>query len=133
MAVGEGNYGRLGPDQQGRYTAGNRRLMLPQPDEQPGAMPEILPSPDYVRSIDQRLVDRAMVLQAWGAYGTAWPVVRQQLGVGPTWAAPARGGAAAALERPIEARASPQQRRGGRGGRPRRQHLPHPWTPPARL
>ena len=29
MAVGEGNYGRLGPDQQGRYTAGNRRLQLP--------------------------------------------------------------------------------------------------------
>ena len=83
MAVGEGNYGRLGPDQQGRYTAGNRRLQLPQPDEQPGAMPEIAPSPDYVRSIDQRLVDRAMVLQAWGAYGTAWPVVRQQLGVRP--------------------------------------------------
>ena len=24
-----------------------------------------------------------MVLQAWGAYGTAWPVVRQQLGVRP--------------------------------------------------
>ena len=83
MAVGEGNYGRLGPDQQGRYTAGNRRLQLPQPDEQPGAMPEIAPSPDYVRSIDQPLVDRAMVLQAWGAYGTAWPVVRQQLGVRP--------------------------------------------------
>ena len=83
MAVGEGNYGRLGPDQQGRYTAGNRSLQLPQPDEQPGAMPEIAPSPDYVRSIDQRLVDRAMVLQAWGAYGTAWPVVRQQLGVRP--------------------------------------------------
>ncbi len=83
MAVGEGNYGRLGADQQGRYTAGNVRLQLPEPDEQPGAMPEIAPSPDYVRSIDQRLVDRAMVLQAWGAYGTAWPVVRQQLGVRP--------------------------------------------------
>ena len=24
-----------------------------------------------------------MVLQAWGAYGTAWPVVHQQLGVRP--------------------------------------------------
>jgi hypothetical protein len=83
MAVGEGNYGRLGPAQQGRYTAGNRRLQLPVPDEQPGAMPEIAPSPDYVRSIDQPLNDRAMVLQAWGAYGTAWPVVRQQLGVRP--------------------------------------------------
>jgi hypothetical protein len=83
MAIGEGNYGRLGAGQQGRYTAGNRRLQLPEPDEQPGAMPEIAPSHDYVRSIDQPLVDRAMVLQAWGAYGTAWPVVRQQLGVRP--------------------------------------------------
>ena len=55
----------------------------PQPDEQPGAMPEIAPSPDYERSIDQPFDDRAMVLQAWGAYGTAWPVVRQQLGVRP--------------------------------------------------
>ena len=24
-----------------------------------------------------------MVLQAWGTYGTLWPVVHQQLGVGP--------------------------------------------------
>ena len=81
MAVGEGNYGRL--NEQRRYTAGNRRLQLPQPDEQPGAMPEIAPSPDYERSIDQPFNERAMVLQAWGAYGTAWPVVRQQLGVRP--------------------------------------------------
>ena len=27
--------------------------------------------------------ERGMVLQAWGAYGTAWPVVRQQLGLRP--------------------------------------------------
>jgi hypothetical protein len=81
MAVGEGNYGRLA--EQRRYTAGNRRLQLPRPDEQPGAMPEIAPSPDYQPSIDQPFNERAMVLQAWGAYGTAWPVVRQQLGVRP--------------------------------------------------
>jgi hypothetical protein len=83
MAVGEGNYGRLGPGQQRRYTAGNRRLQLPDPDEQPGAMPEIAPSPDYGRSIDRPHHDRAMVLQAWGTYGTLWPVVHQQLGVRP--------------------------------------------------
>ncbi len=81
MAVGEGNYGRLA--QQRRYTSGNRRLQLPRPDEQPGAMPEIAPSPEYEPSIDQPFNKRAMVLQAWGAYGTAWPVVRQQLGVRP--------------------------------------------------
>jgi hypothetical protein len=83
MAVGEGNYGRLGPTAQQRFTRANARLQLPDPDEQPGAMPEIAPSPDYGRSIDKRFTERAMVLQAWGAYGTAWPVVHQQLGVRP--------------------------------------------------
>ena len=83
MAVGEGNYGRLGSGQQQRYTAANRRLQLPDPDEQPGAMPEIAPSPAYGRSIDKPFYDRAMVLQAWGTYGTLWPVVHQQLGLRP--------------------------------------------------
>jgi hypothetical protein len=83
MAVGEGNYGRLGAEQQRRYTSANRRLQLPEPDEQPGAMPEIAPSPAYGRSIDRPFHDRAMVLQAWGTYGTLWPVVHQQLGVRP--------------------------------------------------
>jgi hypothetical protein len=83
MAVGEGNYGRLGVRQQRRFTTANRRLQLPDPDEQPGDMPEIAPSPDYGRSIDRPFYDRAMVLQAWGTYGTLWPVVHQQLGVRP--------------------------------------------------
>ena len=43
-AVGEGNYGRLGDEQQRRYTDANALPML-EPDEQPGALPEILPSP----------------------------------------------------------------------------------------
>ncbi len=83
MAVGEGNYGRLGPSAQGRFTAANRRLQLPNPDEQPGAMPEIAPSEAYGRSVDRPFHDRAMVLQAWGTYGTLWPVVHHQLGVRP--------------------------------------------------
>jgi hypothetical protein len=83
MAVGEGNYGRLGEDQQQHYMYGNVDLQLDPPDEQPGAMPEIAPSPDYGRSIDKPFTERAMVLQAWGAYGTIWPVVHQQLGVRP--------------------------------------------------
>jgi hypothetical protein len=83
MAVGEGNYGRLGPDEQQRFTTANRRLQLPDPDEQPGAMPEIAPSPLYGRSVEKKFTERASVLQAWGAYGTAWPVVHQQLGVRP--------------------------------------------------
>jgi len=82
MAVGEGNYGRLGPDQQQRFTAANAELQFV-PDEKPGAMTEIAPSPDYGRSINRPFNERAMVLQAWGAYGTIWPVVHQQLGVRP--------------------------------------------------
>ena len=82
MAVGEGNYGRLGDDQQRHYTDANADLQLI-PDEQPGAMPEIAPSPDYGRSINNPFNERAMVLQAWGAYGTIWPVVHQQLGIRP--------------------------------------------------
>ncbi len=82
MAVGEGNYGRLGDDAQRRYTNANARLQFI-PDEQPGAMPEIAPSPDYGRSIDKPLNERAMVLQAWGAYGTIWPVLHQHLGIRP--------------------------------------------------
>ncbi len=83
MAVAEGNYGRLGDAGQRRFTRANARLQLPQPDEQPGAMPEIAPSPLNGRSINRPLNERPMVLQAWGAYGTAWPVVHQQLGVRP--------------------------------------------------
>jgi hypothetical protein len=83
MAVGEGNYGRLGAGRQQRFIEANARLQLPVPDEQPGAMPEIAPSPDYGRSIAKRFTERASVLQAWGAYGTAWPTVHQQLGVRP--------------------------------------------------
>jgi hypothetical protein len=85
IAVGEGNYGRLGPDQQQRFTTANRRLQLPDPDEQPGAMPEIAPSPDYAPggSKDKKFPERASVMQAWGSYGTVWPVVHQQLGVRP--------------------------------------------------
>ena len=52
MAVGEGNYGRLGADQQKRYTAANRRLQLPDPDEQPGACPRWRRRPP-VRPLDR--------------------------------------------------------------------------------
>jgi hypothetical protein len=84
MAVGEGNYGRLGPAHQRRYTDANRELMLPLPDEQPGVMPEIAPSPPpRGRNIDRCTRCRSMVLQAWGNYGTMWPVIHQQLGVRP--------------------------------------------------
>jgi hypothetical protein len=83
MAVGEGNYGRLAAGQQQRFTTANRALQLPQPAEQPGAMPELAQHADGSGDIARPHTERAMVLQAWGAYGTLWPVVHQQLGVRP--------------------------------------------------
>jgi hypothetical protein len=95
QAVGEGNYGRLGPGQQQRYTDAEAEPMFGEPytggtpDEQPGALPEILPSPDFDGAgpndgnIERCWSCRAMFMQAWGHYGTAWPVVHQQLGVRP--------------------------------------------------
>ncbi|MDQ4085876.1 MAG: glycogen debranching protein, partial [Actinomycetota bacterium] len=84
MAVAEGNMGRLGEEQQQYYTTGNARIQLdPSVWEMPGAMPEIAPEGDFTPNIDRRFTERSMVLQAWGAYGTLWPVVAQQLGVSP--------------------------------------------------
>jgi hypothetical protein len=100
QAVGEGNYGRLGPTEQQRYTHANAETMFSEPitgntpDEQPGAMPEIFPStpmsPPWPAgtagippNIDRCWTCRSMVMQAWGNYGTAWSVVNQQLGVRP--------------------------------------------------
>jgi hypothetical protein len=56
QAVGEGNYGGLGAGQQKRYTDAKAEPMFGQPytegtpDEQPGSLPEILPSPDFDRA-----------------------------------------------------------------------------------
>ena len=99
MAVGEGNYGRLGTEQQQRYTTAAAETQFGQPategtpDEQPGAMPEIFPSLPAPGSppeasgtppnIDRCWTCRSMFMQAWGHYGTSWAVVHQQLGVRP--------------------------------------------------
>ena len=82
MAVAEGNYGRLGQAQ--HYTTANARSQLdPSVWEMPGAMPEVLPSPDFGSNLSKDFLSRSSVLQAWGAYGVLWPVVHQQLGVAP--------------------------------------------------
>jgi hypothetical protein len=83
-AVSEGNYGRLGANQQQFYMRGNAGSQL-DPDiwEMPGAMPEIVPSPDFGANIDRLFTERSMVLQAWGAYGVLWPVIHHWLGVSP--------------------------------------------------
>jgi hypothetical protein len=101
QAVGEGNYGRL--EAQKRYTGAEVEPMFGEPytggvevhhtpgtpDEQPGASPEIFPSPDFDAgsprdaNVERCTRCRSMVMQAWNQYGTMWPVVHQQLGVRP--------------------------------------------------
>ena len=89
QSIGEGNYGRLGPNQQQRYTHALAETMFSEPatgdtpDEQPGAMPEIFSSPDQGANIDRCWTCRSMFMQAWGNYGTAWAVVHQWLGIRP--------------------------------------------------
>jgi hypothetical protein len=89
QSIGEGNYGRLGAGQQQRYTHALAETMFSEPatgdtpDEQPGAMPEIFPSPDQGANIDRCWTCRSMFMQAWGNYGTAWAVVHQWLGIRP--------------------------------------------------
>jgi hypothetical protein len=103
QSVGEGNYGRLGADGQKRYTDAEVEPMFGEPytggdvvhhtpgtpDEQPGASPEIFPSPDFDAAgprdanVERCTRCRSMVMQAWNQYGTMWPVVHQQLGVRP--------------------------------------------------
>jgi hypothetical protein len=89
QSVGEGNYGRLGPGEQQRYTHALAETMFGEPatngtpDEQPGASPEIFPSPDQGPNIDRCWTCRSMFMQAWNNYGTAWAVVHQWLGVRP--------------------------------------------------
>jgi hypothetical protein len=83
MAVGLGNYGLLGPGQQRRYTDDLAQLQLGAVAEQPGTMPEIGPSPDFKANVNQPFNERSSLNQAWGTYGVLWPVVHQQLGVGP--------------------------------------------------
>jgi hypothetical protein len=83
MAVGLGNYGLLGPGDQKRYTDDLAQLQLGSAEEQPGTMPEIGPSPDFAANVTQPFNERSSLDQAWGTYGVLWPVVHQQLGVGP--------------------------------------------------
>ncbi len=99
QAVGEGAYGRTGTSEQRRYTDANAETMFSEPatggtpDEMPGAMPEIMPSEPSPQAgpgatgtppnIDRCWTCRSMVMQAWGNYGTVWPVVHQMLGVRP--------------------------------------------------
>jgi hypothetical protein len=84
MAVAEAALGRLSGGQLPRYTTANARVQLdPSVWELPGAMPEIVPSPDFKPNIDTPFTGRSMALQAWGTYGILWPVVHFELGLSP--------------------------------------------------
>ena len=137
MAVAEGNFGRLGADQQQRYTTGNARIQL-DPDiwEMPGAMPEIAPEPGLRgqhRPAALRAVDGAAGLGRLRhpVAGRA-PAARGQP---RTWAAAAHGRAAGprrpapggGREHPARWRVGRRRRRADRvdaddDGDPARQH-----------
>ncbi|MBV8900672.1 MAG: hypothetical protein JOY92_11250 [Verrucomicrobia bacterium] len=76
MAVAEANYGRMSESL--RYVT----FIASELDtEQPGALPELFDSPDYVYFED--FTTRAMVMQAWSSYGIEWPVIYHFLGFRP--------------------------------------------------
>ena len=78
MAVAEANYGRV--DKSLRYVLDiARQIDL----EQPGALPEQMPSPDYAPFPFHAFTRRAMVMQAWSSYGVLYPIVRYYLGIQP--------------------------------------------------
>jgi hypothetical protein len=78
MAVAEANYGRV--DESMRYVLDiARQLDL----EQPGALPEQMPSPDYVLFPFHPFPKRTMVMQAWSSYGVLYPITHCFLGVEP--------------------------------------------------
>jgi hypothetical protein len=78
MAVAEANYGRV--DESLRYVLDiARQLDL----EQPGALPEQMPSPGYLPFPFQPFTRRAMVMQAWSSYGMLYPIVHYFLGIQP--------------------------------------------------
>src|SRR5207237_3908164 len=68
MAVGLGNYGLLGPNDQQRYTDDLAQLQIGSVEEQPGAMPEIGPSPDVKARVAKAFHGRLTFHMAWGSY-----------------------------------------------------------------
>ena len=119
MAVGLGNYGLLGPGQQQRYTDDLAQLQLGSVAEQPGAMPEIGPSPDFTANINQPFNERSSLDQAWGnvrrALAGGEPAAR---GRPATRQRPARG-AAGCAGRPVVGERDEHQGRRGLGRRRR--------------
>ena len=78
MAIAEANYGRM--DQSLRYV----EFVADELDvEQPGALPELFPSPDYKYFSGGNPFGGAMVMQAWSSYGIHWPLVELYLGIKP--------------------------------------------------
>ena len=113
QAVGEGNYGRLGPGQQQRYTDAEAEPMFGQPytggtpDEQPGSLPEILPSPDFDSAGAARRQHRAVLELPRDVRAGLGPLRHGVAGGPPAARRPARHGpreprgrAAGAVDRP---------------------------------
>ena len=96
QAVGEGNYGRLGAGPAAALHARERRddvrragARAATPRRAAGrdagdlAVARLDADGGTAPNIDRCWTCRSMFMQAWGHYGTAWPVIHQQLGVRP--------------------------------------------------
>jgi glycogen debranching enzyme len=78
VAIAEANYGRM--EQSLRYV----EFVVDELDvEQPGALPELFPSPDYKYFSGGNPFGGAMVMQAWSSYGIHWPLEELYLGIQP--------------------------------------------------
>jgi len=78
MSVAEANYGRLGAKQALHYM---RAIAAGIDLEMPGALPEVLASPDYNPFAEFR--QRYMLMQAWSSYGIHYPLIHHMLGISP--------------------------------------------------
>ena len=82
QAVGEGNYGRS--DRAAALHDGQRRADVRARRDARRAAGDPAVARTRTPNIDRCWTCRSMFMQAWGHYGTAWPVIHQQLGVRPS-------------------------------------------------
>ncbi len=78
MALAEARYGRLADHQALLYMRAIAKCL---DIEQPGALPELAPSPEY--DPYKPLTERMMFMQAWSSYGISWTLITSIFGITP--------------------------------------------------
>ena len=125
MAVGEGNYGRLGTEQQRRYTDANAETQFSEPatrdtpDEQPGAMPEIFPSFNPDGAVVNLAEHRPLLDLPLDVHAVVGPLRDGVVGDPPAARRPAAARPRPARRDPAGARRAAERPGGGHPARPR--------------